>query len=109
VSALGVNDEESVNAVAMNTTDQPGDDLVARNKRERESKSGAFARFTLFIRQVVDELRKVVTPTRSELVNYTLVVLVFVVIVMGIITLLDLVFGWGVSWVFGDGSALFGQ
>ena len=65
-------------------------------------------RVGLFMRQVVDELRKVVTPTRSELVNYTLVVLVFVVIVMGIITLLDLLFGWGVSWVFGDGSALFG-
>ena len=62
----------------------------------------------MFLRQVIDELRKVVTPTRSELVNYTLVVLVFVVIVMGIITLLDLFFGWGVSWVFGDGSALFG-
>jgi preprotein translocase subunit SecE len=70
--------------------------------------SGFISGTSLFFRQVIDELRKVVTPTRSELVNYTLVVLVFVVIVMGIITLLDLLFGWGVSWVFGDGSALFG-
>lgn len=70
--------------------------------------SGAFSRVGLFLRQVVDELRKVVTPTRSELVNYTIVVLVFVVIVMGIITFLDLLFGWGVSWVFGDGSSFFG-
>jgi len=26
---------------------------------------------------------------------------------MGIITLFDLFFGWGISWIFGDGSALF--
>ena len=76
--------------------------------RGAERPSGFISRTSLFFRQVIDELRKVVTPTRSELVNYTLVVLVFVVIVMGIITLLDLLFGWGVSWVFGDGSALFG-
>ena len=73
-----------------------------------ETSRGALTRVSLFMRQVVDELRKVVTPTRSELVNYTFVVLVFVVIVMGIITFLDLLFGWGVSWVFGDGSSFFG-
>ena len=73
-----------------------------------EKPKGLVSRVSLFMRQVVDELRKVVTPTRSELVNYTLVVLVFVVIVMGIITFLDLLFGWGVSWIFGDGSSFFG-
>ena len=61
----------------------------------------------VFFRQVIDELRKVVTPTRSELVNYTLVVLVFVLIMMALITGFDLVFGWAISWVFGDGSSLF--
>ena len=81
---------------------------VGAPSRHPERPSGFVSRTSLFFRQVIDELRKVVTPTRSELVNYTLVVLVFVVIVMGIITLLDLLFGWGVSWVFGDGSALFG-
>ena len=81
---------------------------VDSSARSNERPRGIVSRVGLFMRQVVDELRKVVTPTRSELVNYTLVVLVFVVIVMGIITLLDLLFGWGVSWVFGDGSALFG-
>ena len=84
------------------------DRSIESSARSNERPSGIVARLSLFMRQVVDELRKVVTPTRSELVNYTLVVLVFVVIVMGIITLLDLLFGWGVSWVFGDGSALFG-
>ena len=81
---------------------------IASGASRGEKPKGFVSRVALFMRQVVDELRKVVTPTRSELVNYTLVVLVFVVIVMGIITFLDLLFGWGISWVFGDGSSFFG-
>lgn len=64
-------------------------------------KAGFFARIALFVRQVIGELKKVVAPTRKELINYTLVVLVFVVIMMLITTVLDLVFGIGVGWVFG--------
>ena len=64
-------------------------------------KAGFFARIALFIRQVIGELKKVVAPTRKELINYTLVVLVFVVIMMLIVTVLDLAFGIGVGWVFG--------
>ena len=64
-------------------------------------KAGFFARIALFVRQVIGELKKVVAPTRKELINYTLVVLVFVVIMMLIVTLLDLAFGTGVAWVFG--------
>ena len=55
----------------------------------------------LFIRQVIAELKKVVTPTRKELVSFTVVVLVFVIIMMGIVWALDMVFGWAVLYVFG--------
>ncbi|MGF0115752.1 preprotein translocase subunit SecE [Promicromonospora sp. Marseille-Q5078] len=61
-----------------------------------------FARIALFVRQVVAELRKVVTPTRSELINYTIVVLVFVTVVMLFVTALDYVIGLGVLALFGD-------
>jgi len=44
--------------------------------------SRAFAAFALFVRQILDELRKVVRPTRHELVTYTSVVIVFVSVVM---------------------------
>ena len=57
------------------------------------------------IRQVLTELSKVVRPTRRELLSYTGVVIVFVVIMMAIIYGLDFVFGWAVAWVFGDGAA----
>ena len=91
-----------------NALEEPGEDLVGKAKRDRYSRRGAWARFGLFLRQVIDELGKVVTPTRKELVNYTLVVLVFVIIMMAFVSVLDLLFGWGVSWIFGDGRALFG-
>ena len=41
-----------------------------------------FSAVALFIRQILDELRKVVRPTRHELVTYTTVVIFFVSVVM---------------------------
>ena len=66
-----------------------------------EAKRGLFARLALFVRQVVAELRKVIWPTRKELIAYTTVVIVFVLIMAGIVALLDYVFTQGVLFVFG--------
>ena len=63
--------------------------------------SGSRGGFVLFLRQVVSELRKVVRPTRDELVAYTTVVLVFVLAVMLYVGILDLGFGRLVLWAFG--------
>jgi len=82
--------------------DEPSEDVVATARKERAAKKGFFARIGLFVRQVMAELRKVVTPTRKELVSYTLVVLVFVVIMMALVTGFDFGFGWVVALVFGD-------
>ena len=46
-----------------------------------------------FLRQVVAELRKVVWPTREQLITYFWVVLVFVLVVMTFVGLLDLALG----------------
>ena len=43
----------------------------------------------LFVRQVVAELRKVIWPTRQELITYTTVALSFVLVMVAIVTLLD--------------------
>jgi preprotein translocase subunit SecE len=69
---------------------------------EKPAKRGIFAGLALFFRQVIAELKKVVTPTRSELVNYTLMVLGFVVLVMLIVSALDFVIGNGSIFVFTD-------
>ncbi len=47
----------------------------------------------VFYRQVVAELRKVVWPTREQLVTYFIVVLVFVTAMMTFVSMLDLAFG----------------
>ena len=60
-----------------------------------------FASIGLFIRQMLDELRKVVRPTRSELWNYTLVVIVFVTFMMAMVSGLDFGFSKLVGLVFG--------
>jgi len=70
-------------------------------KTNKSSGPGFFARIAIFLRQVIGEMKKVVTPTRKELINMTAVVLVFVVIVMAIVTVLDLGFGKAVLWIFG--------
>lgn len=63
--------------------------------------TGSRGGFVLFLRQVVAELRKVVRPTRDELVAYTSVVLVFVLAVMLYVGILDFGFGRLVLWAFG--------
>ena len=59
------------------------------------------ARIGLFLRQMVAELRKVIWPTRKELVAYTTVVVIFVLVMAGIIAGLDYVFTRLVLFVFG--------
>ena len=62
---------------------------------------GLFGRISLFLRQVVSELKKVVWPTREQLGTYTLVVIVFVTILALIVSALDLSFARLVLTVFG--------
>jgi preprotein translocase subunit SecE len=90
--------------VAKKIIDEPSEDIVANARKERAQKRGPVGRFSLFIRQVLAELRKVVTPTRKELFSFTLVVLVFVVIMMALVGGLDWIDAFVVNFVFGDPS-----
>ncbi len=56
---------------------------------------------SLFYRQVLAELRKVIWPTRKELITYTTVVIFFVLVVIAYVTSLDYVFGKGILYIFG--------
>jgi preprotein translocase subunit SecE len=53
-----------------------------------------------FLREVRGELRKVAWPTRSEVINYSIIVLFTVVILTTYIALLDLAFGDAVFRLF---------
>lgn len=82
------------------TQDEPSGEIVAAGKSTTQKKPNVFSRIALFIRQVFQELRKVVTPTRKELVKFTLIVLVFVVIMMAFVFGLDYVFTALTQYVF---------
>jgi preprotein translocase subunit SecE len=78
---------------------EPADKPKATKERGRV---GIFGRLTRFVREVVAELRKVIWPTRKELLTYTAVVVVFVAVMLAIVALLDFGFAKGVLFVFGN-------
>ena len=51
--------------MASKAIDEPSEDIVANARKERAERRSPFARLAVFIRQVINELRKVVTPTRK--------------------------------------------
>ena len=74
----------------------------ARGTAVRERGKGSLpSRFARFLREVVAELRKVIWPTRNQLVTYTIVVLIFVSFMVALVSLLDFLFGRGVLFLFG--------
>jgi preprotein translocase subunit SecE len=56
---------------------------------------------TRFVRESISELRKVLWPSRNELVTYSIVVIVFVVIMVAIVAGLDIGFARLVLLLFG--------
>lgn len=62
---------------------------------------GLFSRMSLFLRQVTFELKKVTWPSKDQLVTYTAVVVVFVIIMGLIIGVFDFAFVKLVLVVFG--------
>ncbi|MBO0816509.1 MAG: preprotein translocase subunit SecE [Actinobacteria bacterium] len=70
-------------------------------KRDRPGPGKDRTTPALFLRQVMAELRKVIWPTRRELRTYTVVALVFVLVMVVIVTSLDYGFTKLVFWAFG--------
>jgi len=65
------------------TADAAGSGRTRRDAPRQGNPVGRFiGAIALFVRQILDELRKVVRPTRHELVTYTTVVIAFVSVVM---------------------------
>lgn len=92
---------------AVGSIDMPDadDEALDSKKKSRKGgkrgKKGPLGRLALFYRQIVAELRKVVWPTRSQLTTYTTVVIIFVVIMIGLVTVIDYGFQEAVKYVFG--------
>ena len=78
-----------------------GKDHPTKPRGRTDTTVSPLARWLRFLREVVAELRKVIWPTRKQLVTYTAVVLVFVSIMVTYVALLDLGFGKVMFYVFG--------
>ena len=86
--------------MADTTTDDAEDSRPSRRaEKDGKRKDG----LGLFLREVIAELRKVVRPTRQELMTYTSVVLAFVAFIMLMVWALDFGITKLVGWAFGGG------
>ncbi len=89
----------------MTETSTAGAASSDRARRDAPRKGNPVGRFfgalALFISQILDELRKVVRPTRHELVTYTTVVIAFVSVVMALVWGLDQLIVKLVAFAFG--------
>ncbi|WP_069770416.1 preprotein translocase subunit SecE [Streptomyces sp. LUP30] len=94
-------------ADAVGSIDTPDaqDEVPEAKKKARKggkrAKKGPLKRLAIFYRQIVAELRKVVWPTRNQLTTYTTVVIVFVVIMIGLVTVIDYGLSHAAKYVFG--------
>ena len=93
---------DAVGSIDMpDAQDEAPESKKKTRKGGKRAKKGPFKRLALFYRQIVAELRKVVWPTRSQLTTYTTVVIVFVVIMIGLVTLIDFGLDKAAKYVFG--------
>ena len=84
--------------------------MATKNEVEKKGLMGFMAKVGKFFkslpgriarsfREMFAELKKVTWPSRSELINYSVVVLVFMVAMAVIIGLLDAASGQLISWI----------
>jgi preprotein translocase subunit SecE len=83
------------------TQTREGAPAAAGSGRGKGGGPGYPARLANYNRQVVAELRKVLWPTRNELVTYTIVSVVFVVAMIAFVGVLDYGFTKAVFEIFG--------
>jgi preprotein translocase subunit SecE len=93
---------DAVGSIDMpDAQDEASDSQKKTRKGGKRAKKGPLKRLALFYRQIVAELRKVVWPTRNQLTSYTTAVIVFVVVMIGLITLIDYGLSHAAKYVFG--------
>ena len=103
---LGDDVDETAGGAKPRTKSGPTKGGVAKSsgRASADKGPGIFGRFARFIREIVSELRKVIWPTRKELLTYTAVVVVFVTVMLTLVGVLDYAFAKAMIFVFGGGS-----
>ncbi|MDX6362386.1 MAG: preprotein translocase subunit SecE [Streptomyces sp.] len=92
---------DAVGSIDMPEAQDEAPESKKTRKGGKRAKKGPLKRLALFYRQIVAELRKVVWPTRNQLTTYTTVVIVFVIIMIGLVTVIDYGLDHAAKYVFG--------
>ena len=71
--------------------------MAEPNQKPAEKKPGIFARIRKYFRDTKSEVKKVVWPTRQQIVNHTGVVIACIIVVGAFIGVLDAVFTFGLQ------------
>lgn len=72
-----------------------------KDKTSKKKKNGFFKHMRSYFRDLKNELKKVVWPTKKRLIHSTLVVLAMVAIICIFVCVLDLLFNGAISMLFG--------
>jgi preprotein translocase subunit SecE len=92
---------DAVGSIDMPDAQDEAPESKKGRKGGKRGKKGPLKRLALFYRQIVAELRKVVWPSRNQLTTYTTVVIIFVVIMIGLVTVIDYGLSHAAKYVFG--------
>ncbi|MFF8398837.1 preprotein translocase subunit SecE [Streptomyces sp. NPDC016172] len=92
---------DAVGSIDMPDAQDEAPESKKTRKGGKRGKKGPLRRLALFYRQIVAELRKVVWPSRNQLTTYTTVVIIFVVIMIGLVTVIDYGLSNAAKYVFG--------
>jgi preprotein translocase subunit SecE len=108
-TALAEVDEIETTALEFGLEEETDPKKAKKALKKAKTKTGTTRNPILFVwnylAQVVAELRKVIWPNRKQMVNYTIVVLLFLVFMVTLIGLVDLGLARLVLLVFGDSDA----
>ncbi|MFD5229815.1 preprotein translocase subunit SecE [Streptomyces qaidamensis] len=92
---------DAVGSIDMPDAQDEAPESKKARKGGKRGKKGPLKRLALFYRQIVAELRKVVWPSRNQLTTYTTVVIIFVVVMIGLVTVIDYGLSNAAKYVFG--------
>jgi preprotein translocase subunit SecE len=75
--------------------------VPATPKKSKPAKPNIFARFGKYLRETKSEVKKIVWPTKSQIINNSIVVIVMIVLVGAFIALVDAIFTYGLGLLLG--------
>ena len=78
-----------------------GSKKPAKKEASKKKVGNIFKKIVRFVKDVIVELKKVTWPSRKNMISYTIAVIVFVIIMMGVIYLIDRGAAAGIKAIFG--------